>query len=60
MMPNCPNCDEELDLIDTYDIDVDGDFVFLKECGNCPKCGARYRWEDEFVLESFSRLEKVT
>lgn len=47
-MPMCSVCETEIEYTEfTYD-DCDGDVVYFKSRGRCPKCGREYRWYDKY------------
>ena len=51
--PNCPHCEVELDLDDTYDIEStyeDGEDIILHQVGTCPECDRVYQWEERMQL----------
>ena len=57
-MPQCPECEVELDFDDTIDEWCNGDVIELKEVGHCPKCGKEYKWKDVYNWHHFEDLEE--
>lgn len=57
-MPKCFECNEELKVIDCYDIDFEGtNEIIASTEGICPKCKTEYLWQDVFEFKKFQKLE---
>ena len=57
-MPQCPECEVELDFDDTIDEWCNGDVIELKKVGHCPNCGKEYKWKDVYSWYYFEDLEE--
>lgn len=56
----CPYCKEELEIDESYDIDVeDIDVVINRVAGHCPNCNKEFQWEEIYKYSHFSNLEEV-
>lgn len=49
-MDNCPNCNEELDIVDFYQDPVIFDEFFQRWHYECPKCGKKYAYTEYFRM----------
>ena len=58
-MPMCPVCETEIEYDDFMFDDCDGDAVYFKSRGHCPKCGREYRWYDSYHFAGVTEPECV-
>lgn len=56
----CPYCKEELEIDESYNIDVeDIDVVINRVAGHCPNCNKEFQWEEVYKYNYFSNLEEI-
>ena len=59
-MPKCLECNEELKVVDCYDIDFEGtNEIIASTEGICPKCKTEYTWQDVFEFKRFQKLKVI-
>ena len=58
-IPMCSICDTELEYNEFVFDDYDGDVVWFKSHGYCPKCGRDYRWYDKYNFAGVTKPEWV-
>ena len=59
MMPMCSVCETEIEYTEFVFDDCDGDAVWFKSLGHCPKCGREYRWYDKYNFAGVTEPECV-
>jgi uncharacterized protein YbaR (Trm112 family) len=58
-LPVCPICEAELEYTEFVYDDCDGDVVWFKSHGYCPRCGKEYRWYDKYNFAGITLPECV-
>lgn len=56
--PYCPHCAVELDFIEHFDWYDEGDIIFCRASGKCPRCEKKYKWDDVYRLDGFQNVEE--
>lgn len=59
LFAKCPYCKEELEINESYDLSIEGDYVSSRVAGHCPNCDKEYQWEEIYKYSHFSNLEEV-
>lgn len=57
--PYYPNCGEEIEFYEHYDLSDEGDIIIAYATGYCEGCGTNYKWEDIYSLANFEGLEEI-
>ena len=55
----CPNCERELDNIDTIDTEWECGAYYDFCVGECPYCNKKYTWVEVFTLDRIQEIEEV-
>lgn len=59
MMIICPSCGEEIEVVESFDMEFIDESMF-EDCGGyCTGCGRQFTWTYKYVLEGFSNLVEV-
>lgn len=55
----CPNCKNEVEIVDTVDTECFGNFYYDIVEGVCHTCGKLWRWTEVFSFDHVENIEEI-